>query len=149
MKRLLPALLTSLFLTALILLDSSIKVNAQASTDVLARIDGRTITAAEVDRTINSDVFALRQQLYALRKAALDNLILRLLLETEAAKRNVSVAELRKQLTAFQITIPPEKVEQAYTENAKAFESMSPDEAMERLGMDMESQERSQKDREA
>jgi hypothetical protein len=149
MKHMQPDLFRYLLLSVLLLIIFQLSASAQAPTDVVAKINGESITIADIDRAITADVFALQQQLYALRKTALDNLILRRLLETEALKQHLSVEALRKQLTAFQIEVGKEKVEQVYAENAKAFESMSPDEAKERLRLDLESQARIQKYREA
>ena len=144
-----PDFFKGLPLFCLLLFSFQLTAKAQAPSDVVAKVNGRSITAADVDRAIIADVFPLQQQLYSLRKIALDNLVVSRLLETEAAKRNITVEELRKQLTAFQIDVPNEKVNQVYAENAKAFESMSPDEAKERLRLDLESQGRIQKYREA
>jgi protein-disulfide isomerase len=91
----------------------------------------------------------LQQQIHAIRKAALENVIIRKILEDEAKKRSVSVEELRKQLTAARVEIPTSQVEQVYLENASAFAAMSPDEARERIRLDLESQARMQNYRDA
>jgi protein-disulfide isomerase len=72
----------------------------------------------------------------------LENLVTRAVLEAEAKKRGISVEELRKTLAAGSIEVSVPQVEALYQENASAFGSMSPDEAKERLRLDLESQGR-------
>jgi predicted DsbA family dithiol-disulfide isomerase len=115
---------------------------AQTPETVLARINDKAITQKEVDDSIAAQIYPLQQQLYAIRKAALENLVTRKVLETEAAARNVSLEELRKQLTLGEIKVTDAQVEEAYKQNASFFASMSPDEARERLRLDLENQAR-------
>src|SRR4029079_16317299 len=58
------------------------------------------------------------------------------------AARRVSIDELRRQLTLGEIHVTRAQVEEAYTQNASFFASMSPDEARERLRLDLENQVR-------
>ena len=64
------------------------------------------------------------------------------LLEREAVARGVSIDEMRKQLTFGEIHVTHAQVEDAYKQNASFFASMSPDEARERLRLDLENQAR-------
>lgn len=123
-------------------------VRAQSG-EAVAVVNGRRITQQEVDDSVISQLFPLQQQIYALRKSALENLITRAILEDEAQKRGITVEELRKQLTAGKTEVTPSQVEELYLENASTFAAMSPDEAKERLRLDLESQERMRKYREA
>lgn len=122
--------------------EASRAVHAQTDDAVVAIVNGRTITQKEVDSSVVSKVLPLQEQIYALRKTALENLVLRAILEDEAKKRGVSVEELRKQLTAETVEVLPTRVEEVYSDNASVFESMSPDEAKERLRLDLENQTR-------
>lgn len=126
----------------LVSLQSAIIARAQTESQVVAIINGRKITQTEVDNSVASQLLPLQKQIYALRKAALENLLIRAALEEEAKKRSVSVEELKKQLTAIEVEIPNEQVEQSYLENASAFAQMSPDEAKERIRLDMQNQAR-------
>lgn len=114
-------------------------LQAQSEDKVLAVINGTKITQKQVDDTIISQVSPLEQQLYVMRKAALENLILTAILQEEAKKRRISLEELRKQLTAGKVEVSSTEVEKAYSENASVFGTMSPDEARERLRLDLES----------
>ena len=110
--------------------------------DVIALVNGQPITIASVDAAITPQLYPLQQQIYALRKAALENLISRYLLQAEAEKRSVSLDQLKNRLTAGPVLVTNEQVENLYLENVSAFASMSPDEAKERLRLDLESQAR-------
>src|SRR6185295_10106189 len=77
----------------------------QTSETVLATVNGKPITQKEVDASVATRVMPLQQQLYALRKVALENLISRILLEDEAAKRKITVEELRRVLLDGPINI--------------------------------------------
>ncbi len=109
---------------------------------VLASVDGVSITQKQVDESIAARIYPLQQQLYAIRKAALENLIVSRLLEVEAKARGMPVEELRRQLTQGEIAVTRAQVEEAYAQNASFFASMSPDEARERLRLDLENQAR-------
>jgi protein-disulfide isomerase len=119
-------------------------VQAQTDEKVVAVVNGRRITHQDVDHSIVSKVFPLQQQIYALRKTALENFIIRTILEDEARRKGISVEELRKQLTGGKTEVPPGEVEQIYLENAATFAAMSPDEAKERIRLDLETQARMQ-----
>jgi protein-disulfide isomerase len=115
---------------------------AQAPESVLATVNGQGITLKDVDESVASTILPLQQQLYAIRKVALDNLITARLLESEARAQGVSLDELRRRLTAGKIEVTRAQVEEAYAQNASFFAAMSPDEARERLRLDLETQAR-------
>lgn len=117
-------------------------VLGQTPETVLARVNDKEITQKQVDDSIAAQIYPLQQQLYAIRQAALENLVTRKILENEAAGRGVSVEELRKQLVQGEINVTAAQVEEAYKQNASFFASMSPDEARERLRLDLENQAR-------
>ena len=114
----------------------------QGPDTVLASVNGVEITLKQVDDSVAARIYPLQQQLYAIRKATLENLVTSKLLESEAAARKISIDELRRQLTAGEINVTRAQVEEAYTQNASFFASMSPDEARERLRLDLENQAR-------
>jgi len=122
---------------------------AQTKSEVVATINEHRITEKEVDDSIISQLFPLQQQIYALRLAALENLVIRTVLEDTARQRGISVDELKRQLTTGRVEVPSAQVEQVYSENAAVFGAMSPDEAKERLRLDLESQARMKLYREA
>jgi len=115
---------------------------AQTPDTVLASVNGVPITQKQVDESIAVRLFPLQQQLYAIRKSALENLVVSRVLEVEATARGVSVEDLRRQLTHGEIRVTRGQVEEAYAQNASFFAAMSPDEARERLRLDLENQAR-------
>ncbi len=128
-----------LFFLAVSAGETTTVIYAQTEEKPVAVVNGRTITMSEVDRSVTSQLIPLKRQIYAIRKTALENLILRTILEDEAKKRGVPVEELRKRLTAGKVEIPSSQVEKVYLENAAVFDAMSPDEARERIRLDQES----------
>lgn len=114
----------------------------QTPDTVVATVNGRPITLKEVDESLSAQVYPLQQQLYAIRKAALENLITAKILQSEAAARGISIEELRRQLTLGEINVARAQIDEAYTQNKSFFASMSPDEARERLRLDLENQAR-------
>jgi len=114
----------------------------QTPETVVASVNNIEITQQQLDDSVSARIYPLQQQLYAIRKAALENLVVSKILEREAAVRGVSIEELRRQLTAGEIVVTRAQVEEAYTQNASYFAAMSPDEARERLRLDLENQER-------
>lgn len=115
---------------------------AQAPETVLATVNGTEITLKQVDDAVATSIYPIQQQLYAIRKVALDNLITARILETEARARGMPVEELRRRLTQGEINVTRAQVEDAYAQNASFFAAMSPDEARERLRLDLENQAR-------
>jgi predicted DsbA family dithiol-disulfide isomerase len=120
----------------------AVAASAQSPETVLAKVSHIEITQKEVDDSVAPQIYPLEQQLYAIRKAALENLITTKILESEAAARHVSIEELRKQLTLGEVNVTRAQVEEAYKQNASFFATMSPDEARERLRLDLENQAR-------
>jgi protein-disulfide isomerase len=117
-------------------------LHAQSGGDIVAVVNGRQISQQEIDESIAGQLAPLQKQISILRKAALDNYILKTILEQEAGKRGISVDELRTILTSIRVEVPRSEIEKEYLENASAFALMSPDEAKERLRLDMETHAR-------
>ena len=123
--------------------------HAQTEQAVVAVVNGREIHQRQLDELLIAQIMPLEQQLYALRKAALENLVTSTLLEAEAAKQGVSLAELRRVLTVGTVTVKTEDVENEYAQNILAFGAMSSDEAKERLRLDLETRARMTKYKQA
>lgn len=122
---------------------------AQAGAEVVAVVNGRQIAQTEIDTTIAAQLIPLQRQIYALRQTALENLILRRLLEDEARRRGLSVEALKGELTAVRVEVSASDIEQEYAENRAAFGAMSEDEAKERLRLGLEAEARMRNYRDA
>ena len=132
----------SVIWSTLWILLAAVAASPQSPDTILARVNNIEITQKQVDDSIAVQIYPLQQQLYAIRKAALENLITTKILEMEATARRVSLDELRRQLTLGEINVTRAQVEEAYKQNASFFATMSPDEARERLRLDLENQAR-------
>jgi protein-disulfide isomerase len=117
-------------------------VSAQTEDRVVATVNGTAVRLPEVDAGATAKIFSLQQQIYAVRKSALDNLISRKMLEIEAARRKISVDDLKNQFLGGPVSVSTDQVEAVYLENMNAFGSMSPDEAKEKIRLDLEAQGR-------
>ncbi|MEP6921120.1 MAG: thioredoxin domain-containing protein [bacterium] len=115
---------------------------AQSADRVVAVVNRKTITEQQLDDSLVAQLMPLEQQIYALRKTALEHLVVHTILEEEAKRRRLSVDELRQQLTSGVIKVAPSEVEAVYSENSAFFASMNPDEARQRLRLDLENQSR-------
>jgi len=110
--------------------------------ETVAVVNGERITRAEVDESIAARLASLEQQAYALRRGSLDNLITTALLRAEAKKEGISVEELRKRLSNATVQVTRADVEKEYAARPGAFDSLSTDEALERVRLDLESRAR-------
>jgi len=63
---------------------------ARAAGDALAEADGETITASEIEKSVGASLNKLEEQIYALKRRALDALIAERLLAKEAGRRQMS-----------------------------------------------------------
>jgi protein-disulfide isomerase len=133
----------------LVALGVATRVCAQAQDTVVASINGQGVTEREVDASVVWQLLPLKQQIYSLRKTALENLITRRILEDAAKQRSISVDELKQQLTAGRVEISSAQVDELFAENATAFAAMSIDEAKERIRLDLETQARMKRYRDA
>ena len=91
----------SLLLTAL-----ACAQTAEKSRAVVATIAGKPIYEDELEPLIKPDVQKLRNQEYQIKATALDRLIQQKMLDTEAARRNISVGALMQQEIEHKVSTP-------------------------------------------
>jgi hypothetical protein len=85
---------------------------------VLATVDGRTFTEADIATQIEPQMIRINHQIYAAKKQALDTLVGDYLIEQEAKKRGLSRAQLLQQEVHDKVTpVTDAEVEQAYNNN--------------------------------
>lgn len=106
---------------------------------VRAVINGRAITEKEIDELIGSQLYPLQERIYQLRKRALEDLAVQLVLKSEAKKRGVTVEQLRQQLASTETEVSQADVDRAYVENLEILERMNEDEAKQRIRLELES----------
>lgn len=114
----------------------------EADANVLAVVNGRRITAAEVDERVGSQLYGLRQKLYQLRMSALKSMIDDLLIEEAARARGVSQEELRKELTSADGEVAQEQVDAVYTAQAGQFANIESDAAKQQIRARLEKRAR-------
>jgi protein-disulfide isomerase len=90
----------------------------QPAADRAAVVNGVTITAADVDAKLGSNLAKLQEQIYTLRQKQLDTMIDQRLLEDEAAKRGVTVAAMvQSEITEKVVAATPEEAAKFFAEN--------------------------------
>jgi protein-disulfide isomerase len=100
----------ALFIFALLSLFACNKVNSQK----LAEIDGKTVHAAEIEKSAGKELFELRSKLYDLQKRKLDEYIGAVLLTREAERRQVSVSTLLDQEVTAKVASNDEEIREFY-----------------------------------
>ena len=120
----------------------SAAVRGQDPQTIVARVGEQIITEQEIDQVAGGQIYSLQQQLFALRRATLTNLIAKKIVEGEASRQRLSVNELKNKWMSGPVVIDEAQVNELYLKNRSAFGVMSPDEAKEKLRMDLESQVR-------
>jgi len=97
-------------------------VNAPASeadrARVLATVDTQRITSGDVEESLAPFVFSIQEQIYDLRKKALDAKINNILLEQEANKRGTTPAALfESEVTSKMRKVTEDEIQKFYDEN--------------------------------
>lgn len=100
---------------------SSAGAASKSGSEVLAVVNGRKITRAEVDGRAGSQVFGLESKLYQLRKSALNNLVSDELVAQEARRRGVSVEDIKKELVPEGVEIADAQVDAAYAAQSQRY----------------------------
>lgn len=103
---------------------------------------GRPITIDEVDQSVSAQIQSLKEKMYALRRSALENLVSRVVLESEARAAGLSLEEYKRKLTSAVITVPDRQIEEVLLDNQAALSTLGADEAREKVRLDLESQMR-------
>lgn len=114
--------------------------SGQNNNPVVARVEQQDIRQQDLDELLASQIYALEQQMFALRMAALNNLIITKILESEAARQNLTIDELKNKWMSGPVTVDPAQVDDLYYKNRQAFALMNPDEAREKIRLDLETQ---------
>lgn len=93
-----------------------------ASRQVVARVGDREITEGEIQERIRGQTLRIENQIYTIKKQAIDALVAELLLEEEARKRNLTKEQLLQQEVNAKIAeVSDAEVEQYYAANQQRF----------------------------
>lgn len=119
-------------------------VGAQPADDpVVATVnETRRIRLREVDLATGGEIQKYEQQIFRLRRRAVENLIDRAILEDEAARLGIDAGELIRRLLPTEITLDSKQLEKAQAEYLPALRHMGEVEARLRVRLDLETYER-------
>lgn len=118
---------------------ASAQSEAGAGRQVVAVIDDKhVITQQEVDELLGPRLVALEEQIYALRKNAIEGLVTERLLRERARARGVTLEEYKDGLTPAKVNVTPLRVEEEYAKHAHSMGEMGEDEAKQRLKIELE-----------
>lgn len=107
---------------------------APAAQEILATVDGQAITAAEIENSIKGQMVRINNQIYSAKKQAVDAVITNHLLSQEAAKRNVSRAQLLKREVADKIeAVTDKEIEEFYNKTKARMGNKPLEEIKDRL----------------
>lgn len=107
-----------IFPVLLFVIGFTFPINAHAASGTLATVDGISITAVEVEKSLAGQLSKLEEQIYTLKRQKLDALINEKLLAKEAAKRNVSMPQLLDaEVTSKVGLVAEQEVENFYQDN--------------------------------
>lgn len=115
---------------------------AENTSAVVAVVNGRSITLGELDSTIAQELYTLQERMHALRAAALDNLISRLIIDGEAERRGISVAQMLPSLVPERVIIEEKDVDLGYAQNSEFTRGLNEYEAKGRIRIDLESRKK-------
>lgn len=119
-------------LLLVMLLFSPWPLQGEETAGVLATVEGRAITEADIGNSIAGQMVRINSQIYTLKKQAVDALIADHLLAQEAKKRGVSREQLLQQEVNAKVGAASDaEVEQVYNANKarlgnKTLEEMKP-----------------------
>jgi hypothetical protein len=118
MRELLTRTTTAAVCLFVFLLWTARTTHAQEQPAVLATVAGQNITEADIAGRIEGQMVRVNQQIYTIKKQAVDTLIAERLLDQEAQKRGISREQLLQQeVTAKAGTPSDAEVEQFYNAN--------------------------------
>ncbi len=72
----------------------------EATSDILAVVDGQKITREEIEQPMTTRLYQMQTKIYRMKEMALDDRINEILLEKDAAQKGITVEALTKALTS-------------------------------------------------
>jgi hypothetical protein len=116
------------------------------TSDILAVIDGQEITEADIDSRIKGQLLQINNQLYNIKKQAVDALIAERLLSQEAAKRGLTSQQLLQQEVVSKInTVSDKEIEQFYQTNKARLGNRPLEDLKDRIAQHLQDSQRRQR----
>ncbi len=121
-------------------------LRADATGTVLATVGERSITEAEIENQIKGQMLRLNNQIYSLKKQAVDSIINAHLQEQEAKKRGITRQQLRQQeVTDKTEPVSDAEVEEYYTKNKARFGERKLEEVQAQLKQSLQARKQQQR----
>ena len=121
-------------------------LRAEATGTVLATVGERSITEAEIENQIKGQMLRLNNQIYSLKKQAVDSIINAHLQEQEAKKRGITRQQLRQQeVTDKTEPVSDAEVENYYTKNKTRFGEKKLEEVQAQLKQSLQARKQQQR----
>ncbi len=121
-------------------------LRADATSMVLATVGERSITQAEIENQIKGQMLRLNNQIYSLKKQAVDSIINAHLQEQEAKKRGITRQQLRQQeVTDKTEPVSDAEVADYYTKNKARFGERKLEEVQAQLKQSLQARKQQQR----
>ena len=134
----------ALLLAGIVLAPGALR--AEATGAVLATVGERSITEAEIENQIKGQMLRLNNQIYSLKKQAVDSIINAHLQEQEAEKRGITRQQLRQQeVTDKTEPVSDAEVEEYYTKNKARFGERKLEEVQAQLKQSLQARKQQQR----
>ena len=134
----------ALLLAGIVLAPGTLRADATGT--VLATVGGRSITEAEIENQIKGQMLRLNNQIYSLKKQAVDSIINAHLQEQEAEKRGITRQQLRQQeVTDKTEPVSDAEVEEYYTKNKARFGERKLEEVQAQLKQSLQARKQQQR----
>jgi len=134
----------ALLLAGIVLAPGALR--ADATSAVLATVGERSITEAEIENQIKGQMLRLNNQIYSLKKQAVDSIIDAHLQEQEAEKRGITRQQLRQQeVTDKTEPVSDAEVEDYYTKNKARFGERKLEEVQAQLKQSLQARRQQQR----
>lgn len=138
------SLVCAFLLTGVVLAPGALR--ADTTDTVLATVGERSITEAEIENQIKGQMLRLHNQIYSLKKQAVDAIIDAHLQEQEAKKRGITRQQLRQQeVTEKTEPVSDAEVEEYYTKNKARFGEKKLEEVQAQLKESLQARKRQQR----
>ena len=116
------------FLSLFLALEIGVPALAHSAVDVISEVDGVAITSEEVEKPLAGQLSKLEEQIYNLKRQKLDALINDKLLDKEAAKRKLTVAQLiDAEVTSKVSLVSEQEIEKFYQDNKAQIKTDDPE----------------------
>ena len=134
----------ALLLAGIVLAPGALR--ADATSPVLATVGERRITEAEIENQLKGQMLRLHNQIYSLKKQAVDEIINAHLQEQEAKKRGITRQQLRQQeVTEKTEAVSDAEVEDYYTKNKARFGEKTLEEVQAQLKQSLQARKQQQR----